>query len=113
MEQWFTDDLNAHPTSCTLAIWHQPRYSSGNVHGNSAQMQALWQIAYEHGVELVLNGHEHDYERFAPMDAVGNVDPVNGLREIVVGTGGYFRSGLAHWSRTARSTTAPHGACSS
>jgi hypothetical protein len=94
MEQWFVDDLNAHPTNCTLAIWHQPRYSSGNVHGNNAQMQALWQTAYEHGVDLVLSGHEHDYERFAPMDAVGNADPVNGLREIVVGTGGYFRYGL-------------------
>ena len=94
MEQWFVDDLNAHPTSCTLAIWHQPRYSSGNVHGNNAQMQALWQTAYEHGVDLVLSGHEHDYERFAPMDAVGNADPVNGTREIVVGSGGYFRYGL-------------------
>ena len=85
MEQWFADDLNANPANCTLAIWHQPRFSSGNVHGNNAQMQALWQTAYEHGVDLVLSGHEHDYERFAPMDAVGNADPVNGTREIVVG----------------------------
>ena len=94
MEQWFVDDLNAHPTACSLAIVHEPRYSSGNVHGNNAQMQALWQIAYEHGVDLILSASEHDYERFAPMDAVGNADPVNGMREIVVGTGGYFRYGL-------------------
>ena len=94
MEQWFVDDLNAHPTACSVAIVHEPRYSSGNVHGNNAQMQTLWQIAYEHGVDLVLSASEHDYERFAPMDAVGNADPVNGMREIVVGTGGYFRYGL-------------------
>ena len=94
MEQWFTDDLAAHPNSCTLAMWHEPRYSSGNVHGNNPEMQALWQTAYSNGVDVVLSGHEHDYERYAPMDAAGNSDPTHGVREFVVGTGGYFRYGL-------------------
>ena len=114
MEQWFADDLDAHPTNCTLAIWHQPRFSSGNVHGNNAQMQALWQTAYEHGVDLVLSGHEHDYERFAPMDAVGNAGP---RQRHARNRGGQRRllplPGSAPCSRTARSTTPTRGACSS
>jgi hypothetical protein len=70
-----------------LAYWHQPRFSSGE-HGNDIRLLPIWQTLYASGVELVLNGHDHDYERFAPQDPNGVADPVNGIREFVVGTGG-------------------------
>ena len=90
MEQWFAQDLAASSAECTIAMWHEPRWSSGAIHGNTTYVQPLWSIAYEAGVDIVLNGHEHDYERFAPQDANGQVDPAFGVREFVVGTGGYF-----------------------
>jgi acid phosphatase type 7 len=84
---WLQADLAANPSQCVLAYWHQPRWSSGSQHGSDENYQALWQILYEAGAELVMNGHEHLYERFAEMDATGA--PVSpGLREIIVGTGG-------------------------
>jgi hypothetical protein len=85
-EQWLRADLEAHPSTCILAFWHHPLYSSG-LHGNNASVRALWQALYEYGAEIVLNGHDHIYERFAPQDARGNIDGA-GIREFVVGTGG-------------------------
>jgi hypothetical protein len=85
--QWLQADLAAHPNLCTLAYWHHPRFSSGE-HGNFISMQGIWQALYDHGAEIVLNGHDHDYERFAPQDPNGTPDPVSGIREFVVGTGG-------------------------
>ncbi len=85
--QWLAADLAAHSAACTAAYWHHPRFSSG-VHGNDAGMQDLWQVLYDAGVDVVLNGHDHDYERFAPQDPAGNADPARGIREFVVGTGG-------------------------
>lgn len=85
--RWLQVDLAIHPSHCILAYWNQPRWSSGTTHGSSLQMQTLWQILYEGGAELVLNGYEHNYERFMPMNIEGQPDPL-GLREIVVGTGG-------------------------
>ena len=84
---WLQADLAANPSQCVLAYWHQPRWSSGNHHGSNPTYQTLWQTFYEAGAELVINGHEHNYERFAPMNAAGQAD-VLGLREFVVGTGG-------------------------
>jgi acid phosphatase type 7 len=84
---WLKADLASNPTQCVLAYWHRPRWSSGVNHGSNKESQTLWQILYEAGAELVLNGHEHNYERFAEMNAEGAaLSP--GLREIVVGTGG-------------------------
>jgi hypothetical protein len=84
---WLQADLAANPTQCVLAYWHRPRWSSGAEHGSDAAMQTLWQIFYKAGAELVVNGHDHTYERFAEMDATGKaVSP--GLRQFVVGTGG-------------------------
>jgi hypothetical protein len=85
--KWLQDDLAANPTQCVLAYWHKPRWSSGTHHGSDETFQTLWQIFYEAGAELVINGHEHNYERFAPMNATGQADQL-GLREFVVGTGG-------------------------
>ena len=86
-ERWLRDDLAANPRACVLAMWHHPRFSSGE-HGNDSATQALWQVLYGAGAELVLNGHDHDYERFAPQTPAGKADPSRGIVEIVVGTGG-------------------------
>jgi acid phosphatase type 7 len=91
-EQWLRSDLAAHPAACTLAYWHQPRFSSGN-HGSSTLYTPFWQDLYNAGVDVVLNGHDHDYERFAPQTPSGALDNSRGIREFVVGTGG------AHWEQ--------------
>ena len=83
---WLRRDLDAHPARCTLAYWHHPRFSSGR-HGDNAFMQPIWSLLVDYGVDLALAGHDHDYERFAPLNAAGQVDP-NGIRRFVVGTGG-------------------------
>jgi hypothetical protein len=87
-EVWLRTELAAHPTACTLAYWHEPRYSSGAEHGSSTKPQVVWTDLYNAGAEIVLSGHDHDYERFAPMNAASGKDPQYGIREFVVGTGG-------------------------
>ncbi len=88
-EVWLRNDLAAHPTSCTLAYWHYPRFTSGTSGSTFViGLKTFWQDLYNAEVELVLNGHDHDYERFAPQNVNGNLDSTNGIREIVVGTGG-------------------------
>ncbi|HLO27711.1 MAG TPA: DNRLRE domain-containing protein [Anaerolineales bacterium] len=84
---WLQADLAANPSQCVLAYWHKPRWSSGSNHGSSSAMQTLWQVLYDAGAELIISGHEHNYERFAEMNASGAAASP-GLREIVVGTGG-------------------------
>jgi hypothetical protein len=86
-ERWLRADLSAHGNRCSLAIWHHPRFSSGG-HGDSVATQPLWQALYDAGAEIVISGHDHDYERFAPQDAEGSLDAARGIREFVVGTGG-------------------------
>jgi hypothetical protein len=86
-EQWLRADLAANNSACTLAYWHHPRFSSGS-HGSTTSTQPLWQALYDFNAELVLAGHDHNYQRFAPMTAQGAADPVRGIRSFVVGTGG-------------------------
>ena len=86
-EQWLRADLAAHPSTCTLAYWHHPRFSSGS-HGNNSSMQAIWQALYDHRADLVLAGHDHDYERFGPQTATGVADQTAGIRSFVIGVGG-------------------------
>ncbi len=85
-EQWLRGDLAANPAACALAIWHHPRFSSGE-HGNFESMVPIWQALYDAGAEIVINGHDHNYERFDPQTPAGRADP-NGIVEFVVGTGG-------------------------
>ena len=85
--EWLTADLAAHPAACTLAIWHHPRFTSG-AHGNDLRSAAFWRVLYDGGADLIVNGHDHDYERFAPQTPTGVADPGRGIREFVVGTGG-------------------------
>jgi len=86
-EQWLRKDLAAHPTACTLAYWHHPRFSFGKYDDNEAT-RVLWQALDEAGAELVLSGHDHNYQRWAPQTWSGTRDEARGIREFVVGTGG-------------------------
>ncbi len=85
-EQWLRADLEANPSVCTLAYWHKPRFSSGRHMGGAGQ--GLFNALYEYGADIVLVGHDHDYERFAPQDPGGQLDNERGIRQFVVGTGG-------------------------
>jgi calcineurin-like phosphoesterase family protein/fibronectin type III domain protein len=92
-EQWLRADLAAHSNECTLAMWHHGRYSSGH-DGDNTFMQPMWADLVDGGAEILLSGHSHDYERFAPQDENGNLDTTNGVRQFIVGTGGAFFTGL-------------------
>jgi hypothetical protein len=86
--QWLRTDLAAHPAACTLAYWHKPLFSSGSAHGNDPEMKPLWKALYDANADVVVNGHDHNYERFAPQNPEGGSDAARGIREFVVGTGG-------------------------
>jgi hypothetical protein len=86
-ETWLRNDLALHRTSCTLAYWHHPLFSS-TVGTATPAVQPLWQALYDAGADLVLSGHAHNYQRFAPQSPSGAADPTRGIREFVVGTGG-------------------------
>jgi hypothetical protein len=85
--RWLQADLAAHPGACTLAFFHQPRFEEDSNHNNTA-VGPLWDLLYAGGADVILNGHAHDYERFAPRAPSGAADPSRGIREFVVGTGG-------------------------
>jgi len=85
--RWLRSDLAANPTRCALAYFHKPRFSSGP-HGSNRAYEPLWRALQGGGVDVVLGGHDHDYERFALQDAQGLPDPDHGMRQFVVGTGG-------------------------
>jgi hypothetical protein len=91
--RWLGADLAANPRACTLAAWHEPRWSSG-FGGSSAAMQPIWQLVWAKGGDLVLSASSHDYERFAPKDGSGAISSSNGMRQFVVGTGGAYFTGL-------------------
>ena len=86
-ETWLKQDLAAHTNKCVLAYWHEPRWSSGTTHGSSSTWSAVWNDLYAAKADVVLSGHEHNYERFAKQNGSGVADP-KGIREFVVGTGG-------------------------
>lgn len=85
--RWLRGDLAANDAACTVALFHHPRFSSGD-HGSSDSVAPFWEVLYEAGVDLVLNGHEHDYQRFAPQDPQGRPDPQGGITQLIAGTGG-------------------------
>jgi acid phosphatase type 7 len=99
-EQWLRADLVAHTNRCTLALWHQPLFSSG-LTGGYGLVRPFWDALYEAGADLILNGHDHDYERFAPQHPSGFFAPRKGIREFVVGTGG---SSFGPWSVIRRNS---------
>ena len=85
---WLRRDLAQHLGSCSLAYFHIPLFSSGKAHGNDPSVKALWQALYAAKAAVIISGHDHDYERFAPQNPEGKNDPKRGIREFVVGTGG-------------------------
>jgi hypothetical protein len=87
-EKWLRADLAAHPAACTLTYWHKPLFSSGGAHGNDLDLKPFWQALYDANADVVVGGHDHDYERFAPQNPDGVADAKRGIREFVVGTGG-------------------------
>ena len=86
--KWLREDLAEHAVPCTLAYFHKPLFSSGDRHGSDPEMKPLWDTLYGAGADVILNGHDHDYERFAPQDPKGHADAKHGIREFVVGSGG-------------------------
>jgi len=87
-ETWLRADLAASTKRCTIAYWHHPRFSSGSNHGSSTQSAGVFQALYDAGAEIVIVGHDHEYERFAPQTPNGVSNPAAGIRQFVVGTGG-------------------------
>jgi acid phosphatase type 7 len=92
--QWLKADLAANPTRCIAAYWHHPLFSSG-AHGNSPKVKPLWRALYAAGADVIINGHDHDYERFARQEPDGDLNTA-GIREFVVGTGGAERRPFAN-----------------
>lgn len=93
--RWLRADLAAHPAGCTLALFHYPRFNSGGNHGDNRSVATFWDVLYEYGVDVIVNGHEHIYERFAPQTPRAEPDSVRGIRQFTVGTGGrsHYRVG--------------------
>lgn len=91
-EKWLRADLAGHPAACTLSYWHHPRFATS---ADTVEMDALWRALVTAGADVVLAGHQHRYERLAPLDATGAVDPARGMRSFVVGTGGKDLKALA------------------
>ena len=87
---WLDRDLAAHHNRCTMAMWHQPLFTAGTTEndGNGLATRPLWDTLYARGADVILNGHDHNYQRFAPQDPGGKPDQTRGIREFVVGTGG-------------------------
>lgn len=84
---WIRRTLAASGAGCTIAYWHESRFSSGE-HGNNSALATVWKVLYEHGVDVIVTAHDHFYERFAPQSPDGTADPQRGIRAFIVGTGG-------------------------
>jgi hypothetical protein len=96
-ESWLRLDLSAHPHPCVLAYWHHPRFTAGE-YADDTESEPIWRALYEAKAEVVLTGHDHNYQRYVPLGPAGAPDPGGGIREFVVGTGGH-----SHYSVKARS----------
>ncbi len=105
-ERWLRRDLRRSKARCELLSMHRPRWAGG-ARGHGPSTDALWRAAYHHGVDLVLAGHEHNYQRFFRLDGHGRRDPRYGIRQIVVGTGGaaLYDVGRAEYRAAANGTT--------
>jgi hypothetical protein len=108
-ESWLRSDLATHSAFCTLAIWHDPLYSSSARNGGNRYVRVFWEALYEWGADVVVNGHSHNYERFGRQTPSGILDAEHGIREFVVGTGGnghdHFPGNLIANSEAANDAT--------
>ena len=107
-DTWLRADLAAHSNVCTLAYWHHPRFNSGASHGNNTAVANFWDALYLYGADVILNGHEHVYERFAPQTPSAVADPTTGIRQFTVGTGGvsHYTFGTIQPNSEVRNATA-------
>jgi hypothetical protein len=105
---WIRRDLRSDDHLCELAYWHHPRWSSGDNHGSDVEMAAVWRLMYRQGVDVVLNGHDHLYERFARLNAAGELDR-QGVREIIAGTGGESLNGFGDRVKGSRVRISEYG----
>ncbi|MCA2213308.1 CBM96 family carbohydrate-binding protein [Jidongwangia harbinensis] len=107
-ERWLRADLAADTSSCTLAYWHHPLFTSATNHSGATATRPLYQALYDDRADLVLTGHNHNYERFAPLDPQGRLDTGRGMRQFVVGMGGasHYPFGAVHPHSEARNATA-------
>ena len=89
-DRWLRSYLTSNRATCTLTYWHPPRFSSGGHEslGSDRTYEPFWQALYDAGAEVVLAGHTRRYERFAPQTPFGQADPVRGIRQFIVSTGG-------------------------
>jgi chitodextrinase len=106
--QWLVNDLQSSNAACTLAYWHQPLFNIGD-EGPTTAMAPMWSLLQQHGVDIVLNGHDHTYQRWVPMDSAGNPDPT-GPTELVVGTGGHALGAFPSSSGNVAATALQFGA---
>ena len=110
--EWLRDDLARSGARCTLALFHHPRFSSGE-HGSDESVAPFWDVLHAAGADLVLNGHEHDYERFAPQDPSARVDRERGITQLIVGTGGApLREFKEHVANSRVRSSLAHGVIS-
>jgi hypothetical protein len=94
MHRWLLEDLRDRPHDCVMAVWHHPRFSSGP-HGSSKRIQPMLRVLFDAGAEIVVNGHDHIFERFAPARPDGTRDDAFGIRQFVAGTGGAGLYGIS------------------
>lgn len=106
--QWLYQNLASNQTRCAIAYWHHPLFSSGP-QANQPRMRDVWRILYEFGVDVILAGHDHSYERFAPQDPDGLPDPARGIRQFVVGTGGAGLTGFVTMQANSEVRLSAHG----
>jgi hypothetical protein len=85
--EWLLEDLSANNATCTMAYFHHPLFNNGS-EGDATRMSDIWTLLAQHGVDVVLTGHDHDYQRWYPLNGQGQSDP-HGITEFVVGTGGH------------------------
>ena len=94
--EWLRQDLATNASPCTIAFMHAPRFNIGPI-GDLTRVDALWRLLQQNGVDVLLTGHDHTYQRWKALDAAGNPDPMHGMTQMIVGTGGRF---LASFART-------------
>ncbi|MEU8521189.1 metallophosphoesterase [Streptomyces sp. NPDC048577] len=110
-EQWLRGDLAASNKPCAVAYWHKPRWTSSSGHGPSTSTGPLVQALYDYDAELILTGHNHQYERFAPQNPSGRLDNARGIRQFVAGMGAPASTASAPSSPTVRRATATPSVC--
>jgi acid phosphatase type 7 len=105
---WLKNDLASTSARCVMAYWHKPRFTAGN-YSDDSSFQPFWDALYAANADVVINGHDHNYQRYVPMTPTGARDDARGIREFVVGTGGRSHYGLRADSRREAADSSSYG----